>query len=111
MSVRMQHKIVTVTLIFIDDMFPPYSAIIRYPRYAELFTALLVSILKLKLKLRLKFKLNRSHKEIESVFTKFNSASDFNFNFKIETSSAVNRLFFFQWLFQPIRAQASYSVP
>jgi hypothetical protein len=43
---------------------------------------------------------NRSHKEIETVFTKFNRATyfnvnfnrNFNFNFKIETSSAVNSL-------------------
>jgi hypothetical protein len=41
---------------------------------------------------------NKSHKEIETVFTKFNRATyfslnfnqNFNFNFKIETSSAVN---------------------
>jgi hypothetical protein len=67
-----------------------------YPRYAKLFTALLVSILKLKLKLRLKFNLNRSsntnikhthadenhangtHKENEAVFTKFNRATYLN---------------------------------
>jgi hypothetical protein len=50
-SVTMQHKIVTVTLIHIHNMFRSYTAIIRCPRYAKLFTALLVSILKLKLKL------------------------------------------------------------
>jgi hypothetical protein len=42
----MQHKIVTVTLIFIHDMFRPYTAIIRCPHCAKLFTALLVSVLK-----------------------------------------------------------------
>jgi hypothetical protein len=35
-SVTMQHKIVTVTSIFIHDMFRPYTAIIRRPRYAKL---------------------------------------------------------------------------
>jgi hypothetical protein len=44
----MQHKIVTATLIFVH-MFRPYTVIIRCPRYAKLFTALLISILKLKL--------------------------------------------------------------
>jgi hypothetical protein len=53
----MQHNVVTVTLIFIRDVFRLYTAIIRCPRYAKLFIALIVSILKLKLKLRLKFKL------------------------------------------------------
>jgi hypothetical protein len=48
----MQHKIVMVTLIFIHDMFRPYTVIIRCPRYAKLFTALLVSFLKLKLRLK-----------------------------------------------------------
>jgi hypothetical protein len=56
----MQHKIVTVMLIFIHYMFHQYTAIIRGPRYAKLFTALLVSILKLKLQSLLKFNLNRS---------------------------------------------------
>jgi hypothetical protein len=50
----MEHTSVTVTLIFIHDMFRPYTAIISFPRYAELFTALLVSILKLKIKYTLK---------------------------------------------------------
>jgi hypothetical protein len=49
-SVTMQHKIVMVTLIFIHDIFRPYTAIIMCPRYAKLFTALPVSNLKLKLK-------------------------------------------------------------
>jgi hypothetical protein len=44
----MQRKIVTVTLIFIHNMFRLYTAI-KCPRYAKLFTVLLVSILKLKL--------------------------------------------------------------
>jgi hypothetical protein len=35
---------------------------------------------------------NRHHKEIEDAFTKFNRATYFNLNFKIETSSAVNSL-------------------
>jgi hypothetical protein len=43
---------------------------------------------------------NRSHTEIETVFTKFNRATYFNsnfnrifnFKFKIETSSAMNTL-------------------
>jgi hypothetical protein len=47
----MQSKIVTVTLVFIHDMFRPYTAIIRCPHYAKLFTALIISILKLKLRL------------------------------------------------------------
>jgi hypothetical protein len=55
----MQHKIVTVILIFINDMFAPYTTIIRCPSYANLITALLVSILKLKIKFRLKFKLKQ----------------------------------------------------
>jgi hypothetical protein len=33
-SATVQHKIVTVTLIFIHNMFRPYTAIIRCPRYA-----------------------------------------------------------------------------
>jgi hypothetical protein len=37
----MQHKIVTVTLTVIHDIFRPYTAIIKCPRYAKLFTALL----------------------------------------------------------------------
>jgi hypothetical protein len=49
-SVTLQHKIVIVALIFIHYMFRPYTAIIRCPRYAKLFTELLVSISKLKLK-------------------------------------------------------------
>jgi hypothetical protein len=53
-SVTMQHKIVTVTLIFIHGMFRPYTAINKCPRYSKLFIALLVSILKLKLKFQLK---------------------------------------------------------
>jgi hypothetical protein len=51
-------------------MFRPYGAIIRYPRYAKLFTVMLVSILKF-----------RSRKDIETVFTKFNRATYFNLNF------------------------------
>jgi hypothetical protein len=51
----MQHNIFTVTLISIHNMFQPYTAIIRCPRYAKLFTALLVSILKLKLQFQIKF--------------------------------------------------------
>jgi hypothetical protein len=37
---------------------------------------------------------NRSYKEIETVFTKFGRATYFNlnFNFKNDTSSAVNNL-------------------
>jgi hypothetical protein len=41
---------------------------------------------------------NKSHKEIKTAFTKFNRVTYFNlnfnrnFNFKIETSSAVNSL-------------------
>jgi hypothetical protein len=34
----MQHKIVAFTLIYIHDMFRPYTAIIRRARYANLFT-------------------------------------------------------------------------
>jgi hypothetical protein len=33
----MQNNIVTITLIFIHNMFRPYAAIIRCPRYAKLF--------------------------------------------------------------------------
>jgi hypothetical protein len=55
-SVTIQYKIVTVTLIFIRDMFRPYTAIIRCPRYAKLFTELPVSVLKLKLRLKFKLK-------------------------------------------------------
>jgi hypothetical protein len=53
----MQHKIVAVTLIFIHNMFRRFTTIIRCSRYAKLFTALLVTILKLKLELRLKSKI------------------------------------------------------
>jgi hypothetical protein len=42
------NTILLVTLIFIHDMFRQYAVIIRCPRYAKVFTALLVSILKLK---------------------------------------------------------------
>jgi hypothetical protein len=52
----MQRTIVTITLIFIHDMFRPYTAIIKCPLYAKLFTVLLVWILKLKLHLKFKLK-------------------------------------------------------
>jgi hypothetical protein len=138
-SVTMKHKIVTAILIYIRDTFRPYSAIIRCTRYAELFTAMLVSywhtgcthttehnnaLRKRDNGLSTKetyMKENnvhtninglhethsrrrrlaiRYHKEIEAVFTKFNRTTsfnlyfnrNFNFNFKIETSSAVKSL-------------------
>jgi hypothetical protein len=47
-SNTLQHKIGMVTLIFVHNMFWPYMEIIMCARYAELFIALLVSILKLK---------------------------------------------------------------
>jgi hypothetical protein len=53
----MQHKIVTVTFIFIHDMFRPYPAIIRCPRYSKLFTALLVSNFKIKIKIAIKIQI------------------------------------------------------
>jgi hypothetical protein len=40
-SVTMQHKIVTVTLIFIHEMFLQYTTMNRCPRYAKQFAALL----------------------------------------------------------------------
>jgi hypothetical protein len=55
-SVTMQHKVITASLIFIYDMFRLYTAIIMCPRYAKLFTALLLSILKLKLLLKFRLK-------------------------------------------------------
>jgi hypothetical protein len=48
-SSTMQHEIVTASLIFIHEIFLPYMVIVRCPRYANLFTALPISILKLKL--------------------------------------------------------------
>jgi hypothetical protein len=48
----MQHTIVTVALVIIHDMFRPCTAIIRCPRYAKLFTALFISILKLKFNIK-----------------------------------------------------------
>jgi hypothetical protein len=41
-SVTMQHKFGTINLIFIHEVFRSYTAIIKCPRYAKLFTALLV---------------------------------------------------------------------
>jgi hypothetical protein len=66
----MQHKIVTVSSIFIHDLFRPYTAIIRCLRYAKLFTALLVSILKLKLKLRFKFELKQDALLNKEIYAK-----------------------------------------
>jgi hypothetical protein len=47
----MQHNVVTATLIFIREVFRPCTAIIRCPRYAKLFIALVV---KTKIKIQIK---------------------------------------------------------
>jgi hypothetical protein len=59
-SVTMQHRIVSISLISVQNMFRLYTAIIRCPRHVKLLTVMLVVILTLKLKLQLKFNINRS---------------------------------------------------
>jgi hypothetical protein len=50
----MQHKIVTQTLIFTHGKFWPYTANIRCPRYAKLFTACLSFKIKIKIAIKIK---------------------------------------------------------
>jgi hypothetical protein len=54
----MKHKIVTVTLIFILDIFRPYTVIMSCSRYAKLFTALLI-VVKIKIALKIQIKIGR----------------------------------------------------
>jgi hypothetical protein len=59
-SVAVQHKIVTVNLIFIYDMFRPNSAIIRFAGYAKVYCLKLKYVLNLYLisKISIKFSKN-----------------------------------------------------
>jgi hypothetical protein len=63
-----QHKTVTVTLIFFHNMFRTYTAI-KYPCYAKLFTARACLNFKIKIKIgrRIKFSKNGFDLRVGSI--------------------------------------------